>query len=205
MNYQLTELKASDRYKLLAALVVPRPIAWVSTLNVLGQTNLAPFSFFNLMGNDPPLVALGVGATKDTLANIERVGEFVINLVPFDQVLAMNDSAIDFPADMSEAQVLGLPLAPSQGVQVPRLLQTPAALEARLHSVIVVGNNRMVLGEVVGLFVQDRYLDPQRLYVHTEQMDLVGRMHGRGGYVRTTQLFEVPRKSYADWLSKEER
>ncbi|MCS7068920.1 MAG: flavin reductase family protein [Meiothermus sp.] len=204
MDFDFTQLQPQERYKLLTGLIVPRPIAWVTSLGANGQVNAAPFSFFNAMGSDPALLVIGVGnhpqRPKDTAANIKRSGVFVVNLVSEALAEAMNLTAAEFPEEVSEVEAAGLQTAPSAQVAVPRLALAPAGFECRLHSVIEIGRNRLVIGEVLGAFVQDHLVaDAQKLYLKTAELGLIGRMGGRGGYVRTTDLFEMPRISYETW------
>ncbi|WP_318778786.1 flavin reductase family protein, partial [Meiothermus sp.] len=204
MDFDFAQLQPQERYKLLTGLIVPRPIAWVTSLGANGQVNAAPFSFFNAMGSDPALLVIGVGnhpqRPKDTAANIKRSGVFVVNLVSEALAEAMNLTAAEFPEEVSEVEAAGLQTAPSAQVAVPRLALAPAGFECRLHSVIEIGRNRLVIGEVLGAFVQDHLVaDAQKLYLKTAELGLIGRMGGRGGYVRTTDLFEMPRISYETW------
>lgn len=210
MQFDLQGADQSQAYRLLASVVVPRPIALVTSLGPDGTVNAAPFSFFNLMGSSPPVVALGIAdrhadTPKDTRANIERSGEFVVNLVCEALAEAMNVCGIDFPAGVSELDAARLTTLPSTQVSVPRLAASPVHLECRLHSVVAVGDNRIVLAEVVCLHVRDEFLDgdPARPRVRTEALGLIGRMHGGGWYARTTDLFDLPRTSYEDWRGEE--
>ena len=210
MEFDLTGADKGQAYKLLASVVVPRPIALVTTLRPNGLVNAAPFSFFNLMGGDPPAVAINIalrepGVQKDSLGNIETADEFVINLVSEALAPAMTICAIDFPPGVSEPTEAGLTLLPSVRVAAPRLAASPVQLECRLHQVIEMGGNRIVLGEVVFLHVQDEFVDTENKRIHAEALGLIGRMHGGGWYARTTDLFEMPRISYSEWQSKTEQ
>jgi flavin reductase (DIM6/NTAB) family NADH-FMN oxidoreductase RutF len=207
MEFDLQGADKSQAYRLLASVVVPRPIALVTSLGPGGAVNAAPFSFFNLLGSSPPVVALGigdraVGTAKDTRANIELTGEFVVNLVSENLVEAMNICGIDFPIGVSELDAAALIALPSVQVSVPRLAESPVHLECRLHSIVTIGDNQIVLAEVVFLHIRDEFLDPDTLRVHTEALGLIGRMHGGCWYARTTDLFDLPRISYAEWLDK---
>ncbi len=209
MEFDIEALDTGQAYKLLASVVVPRPIALVSTLDVGGGVNAAPYSFFNMIGSSPPTVVLGVGnrepgTAKDTRANIERTGEFVVNLVHYELADAMNLSAIEFPAGESELPHAGLTPAASARVAAPRLAEARVSLECRLHSVVEVGDNKIVLGQVVFLHIGDEFVDSEKMHVKADALDLIGRMHGGGWYVKTTDLFELPRPNYADWLAKQE-
>ncbi|MFC4454502.1 flavin reductase family protein [Deinococcus sonorensis] len=204
-HFDLTRLDAAAAYKLLTGVVVPRPIAWVSTLNPDGTVNLAPFSFFNMLGSDPPVVAFSPGdrpdgTPKDTARNISPGSPFVVNLVSEPLVQAMNVTATDFPPHLPEAGLAGLELTPSQQVPVPRVAASPVSLECLERQTLRIGRNRIVLGEVVGLYIADEHLqDASRHYVNTASLQLVARMGGRGGYARAQDLFELPRITYAEW------
>ncbi len=198
MEFDLRGPDGPDAYRLLAGVVVPRPIALVTSLDAEGRLNAAPYSFFNLMGSNPPVVALGIGdrepgVPKDTRTNIERTGEFVVNLVDEALAAAMNVCGIDFPADVDELAEAGLTRAACAGCAVPRIAESPVGIACRLHSVVDVGRNRIVLAEAVSLHLRDEFYDPARRHVHTERLRLIGRMHGGGWYARTTDLFDLPR------------
>lgn len=132
MRWRIAELAPELRYKLLVSLVVPRPIAFITTRDATGLVNAAPFSFFNVFSDDPPLVIIGIGrradgSPKDTARNIEATGEFVVNLVDEATAEAMNVTAIDFPPDESEIGPASLTLADSVEVAPPRVAEAPAA------------------------------------------------------------------------------
>jgi len=204
MQFDIPNLAPGEAYKLLASVVVPRPIALVSTLGPDGQTNAAPFSFFNLVAVCPPVVALGIadrapGSPKDTRANIVRTGSFVVNLV--DEALAhpMNICGIDFPSGESELDAAHLTALPSVAVAAPRIAESPVQLECRLAQIVTLGDNNIVLGEVVFLHIRDEFVDTGKRRVHTDALHLIGRMHGGGWYARTSDLFDMPRIPYAQW------
>lgn len=191
----------ADNYEILTNVVVPRPIAWVTSLGPTGVVNLAPFSFFNAVGSDPLYVALSIGrrdsgAPKDTAMNIERGGEFVVNLVTEDLLAAMNISAADFPPDQSELTAAGLHAAPSARVQAPRLAAAEASLECRLFQSLALGGNTLFIGEVVMFHVADHLLGPR---FHVTDFAPIGRLGSPSMYCRTTDRFELPRISYAEW------
>ena len=209
MHFPIDTMDMAQSYRLLASVVVPRPIALVSTLDPSGVVNAAPYSFFNLLGSSPPVVALGIadkdaGSPKDTRANIARTGEFVVNLVHAGLADAMNTCAIDFPAGVSELAAAHLTPAASVRVAAPRLGEARVSLECRLHSIVEIGNNKIVLGEVVFLHIDDEFIEPEKQRVNAEALELIGRMHGGGWYLHTTDLFELPRPNYAEWLLKEQ-
>lgn len=204
MNFDFKNLSPRESYKLLTGVVVPRPIALVSTQNEAGLVNAAPFSFFNIVGSNPPLVALGIGdksedEAKDSAKNIRSSGEFVINLVSRAMANAMNICAIDFPAEISEIEAAGLETAPSQIVAPPRIANSPAALECRAHTTLQIGENRVILGEVVALYLSDEWVDSTTVYVNSAKLDLIGRMGGAGGYTDTSGTFELARLSLSEW------
>lgn len=191
----------ADNYKILTNVVVPRPIAWVTSLGPTGVVNLAPFSFFNAVDSDPLYLALSIGrrdsgAPKDTAMNIERGGEFVVNLVTEDLLAAMNISAADFPPDQSELTAAGLHAAPSARVQAPRLAAAEVSLECRLFQSLALGGNTLFIGEVVMFHVADHLLGPR---FHVTDFAPIGRLGSPSMYCRTTDRFELPRISYAEW------
>ena len=210
MHFDLRGADAPDAYRLLASVIVPRPIALVTSLDPGGGVNAAPFSFFNLMGSSPPVVALGIGdrqpgTPKDTRANIERTGEFVVNLVDEALAAAMNVCGVDFPAGVGELEAARLTPRPAAGVRVPLIAEAPVQMECRLHSVAEVGHNQIVLAEVVFLHIRDEFVDPARRRVRTEALGLIGRMHGGGWYARTSDLFDMPRLTHTEWQEKEQK
>jgi flavin reductase (DIM6/NTAB) family NADH-FMN oxidoreductase RutF len=200
MHFTMAELEPKDRYKLLIGAVVPRPIAWVSTLNERGGVNLAPFSAFNYMGNDPAIVAFSPGAGKQTLHNLKREREFVVNLVSVALLDAMNLCATDFPPDISELEVAGLHQTPSLQIRTPRVTESPVSLECRLHSITEIGQNRVVIGEVLEFHIRDEFINSEKMYVDSSGLDLLARMGGAGGYATTRDRLERARIPYADWL-----
>lgn len=191
-------------YKLITNLVVPRPIAWIISKSEAGVVNLAPFSYFNVFGSDPPYVAVGIGRrdngeTKDTARNIEGAGEFVIHLVTEELLIAMNLSAADFPPAQSELDATGLALFPGVQIQVPRLEAAQASLECRLHQVVPLGSNQLFIGEVVLFHLADHLIDDQG---HIGGFAPIGRLGSPSVYCRTTDRFELPRISYGQWLTQ---
>lgn len=193
-------------YKLLVATIGPRPIAWVTTQDVDGTLNAAPFSFFNAMSGNPPVVAVGIGGrgpgdVKDTGGNIRRTGEFVVNLVSYKLAEQMNITAIDFPKSVNELAEAGLTTAQSTRVKPPRIAEAPVAMECERLVIVEVGVDRaVILGKVVAFHIQDDcVLDKDRCYIDTPKLDLIGRMHGAGWYARTTDRFEMPRINVNDW------
>ena len=206
MLFECDKTTSENIYKLLVSTVVPRPIAWVTTQDVDGTVNAAPFSFFNAVSGNPPVVVFGIGGrgpgdVKDTGGNIRRTGQFVVNLVNNALAEQMNITAIDFPKEVNELSEAGLNIAPSSKLKPPRIAESPVAFECERLVVVEVGVDRaVVLGKVVAIHVADEFvLDPVRCYIDTPNLDLIGRMHGRGWYARTTDRFEMPRIDVTDW------
>jgi flavin reductase (DIM6/NTAB) family NADH-FMN oxidoreductase RutF len=204
------DLEPRERYKLLCATIVPRPIALVTSVGSDGVVNAAPFSFFNVFSEDPPLVVLGLQhkpqeARKDTTRNVAETGVFVVNLV--DEALAegMNVCAIDFPPDVSEIEGAGLALLPGVDVAVPRIAQAPFALECRRTVSLAFGPQReLLVGEVVRLHAREGLVDPQRLRVDADAYHPVGRLFA-DGYARQRDRFDLKRETYEEWRAKRER
>ena len=205
MLFDFDRLDAESRYKVLTASVTPRPIAWVTTLSADGVVNAAPYSFFNVMGQDPPTVTLGLlrGPTgfKDTATNILETGQFVINLVPYAAADAMNLTCMDAPPHVDELAAAGLTALPSEKVKPPRIGESPVSFECNVLASLVTGPTQaIVVGRVLCAHVQDRFvMDPERCHIDTLALDLVARMHGSGWYSRQTDLFQLARPTYADW------
>jgi flavin reductase (DIM6/NTAB) family NADH-FMN oxidoreductase RutF len=190
-----------DNYKLLTNLVVPRPIAWVTSQNQNGVVNLAPFSFFNAIGSDPLYVIISIGLNdsgkpKDTATNIQANGEFVVNLVTEELFAAMNISAADFPPGQSELEAAHLHQAPSMRIKTPRVAEAQASLECTLFSVQPLGANTLFIGEVVMFHVADHLMGSR---LHVNNFAPIGRLGSPSVYCRTTDRFDVERISYAQW------
>lgn len=211
MEFKIDKITARQTYNLLIGLVAPRPIALVTSMDEEGRLNAAPFSAYNYVCIDPPVVALGVTdrpgesfVPKDTARNIRRTGEFVVNVVTEDIAKQMNICATDFPAEVNELEMAGFSTAPSKVVKVPRILQAHAALECREHATIEIGRSRVILGRVLSIYVEDRFVDPSGPYVKAEDLHAIGRMNGLGSYVRTQDAFlTMPRISYEAWKKGE--
>ncbi len=186
--------------RILIGSVVPRPIALVSSVSVAGLRNLAPFSFFNAVCTEPPVVCFAAARPaagkpkKDTLANIEATGEFVVNIVSEEFAEQMNLTARDYPADVDEFAVSGLTAINSELVKPPRVRESRVSFECKLtHNIVVsdkpAGSN-LILGEVVCMHVDEVVLEDGR--INPERLRAIGRM-GEIGYVRTTDRFEIVR------------
>jgi flavin reductase (DIM6/NTAB) family NADH-FMN oxidoreductase RutF len=189
----------------LAGVILPRPIAWVVSKDAAGEVNAAPFSFFNILSSDPPMVAIGFSAApdregKDTLTNIRARGEFVVNLVPEELAQAMNVTATNAPRGVDETRLAELEMAACAVVDVPRIAGSPVALECRLWQVIEPGGtSTIVLAKIVYAHVRSTAFENlERLHVDPSQMRLIGRMHGGGGYCTTRDVFTIERKSWVE-------
>ncbi|WP_372922092.1 flavin reductase family protein [Roseovarius sp.] len=167
----LDSISAEDRYKLLSALVIPRPVAWVTTVDAKGVVNAAPYSFFNVFGQDPALIILGLqhkpnGSPKDTTRNIDATGEFVVNLATPALVTEMVGTASSYNPGESEPSALGLKLAPSGRVKPPRLADAPVAIECeRMMALSLSAERSILLGRAVGLATRDGLVDTERMHV----------------------------------------
>lgn len=203
MRYDLDQVAEPIAYKLLAATTIPRPIAWVVTKARDGGLNAAPYSFFNVMGSAPPTIALGIMGDpkrgfKDTAQNILDTGEFVVNLVPEWLVQKMNLTSADAPREVDELAFAGLETAPSTHVAPPRIAESPVSYECRALSSVVTGPNQVVvIGRVLAVHIEDRYLlNPERAHVDTNALELVARSFG-SDYVRTRDTFSLARPTWA--------
>jgi flavin reductase (DIM6/NTAB) family NADH-FMN oxidoreductase RutF len=206
MIFEVARSSHRQIYNLLIGLVAPRPIALVTSHNPDGQLNAAPFSAYNYLCTDPPVVGIGVTnrpgtfTPKDTAGNIRRTGEFVVNVVTEDLLQQMNICATDFPAEVDELEMAGFETAPSTIVKVPRIRTAHAALECVEHTTLEIGNSRIILGRVVAMYVEDQFVDPAGPYIKAEELHAIGRMNGLGSYVKTRDSFlNQPRISYAEW------
>lgn len=194
-------------YHFLTSAVMPRPIAWVTTLDAeTGVLNAAPFSWFQAVCSDPPMVMLAIqrradGSPKDTTRNIRATREFVVNVSPKAMADAMVKSSGEYPPDVSEVEALGLRTTPSKVVKPPRLADSPVHLECRLHQEIPLGSKAgtsLLLGEVVHMAADDAVLDA-RQNVDPGKLVLVARLGGQE-YVDTERFFTLRRPTPDDLL-----
>ena len=201
----MTELDASkldaiSQYKLLIGSVTPRPIALVTTLGASGP-NAAAFSFFNAVGIDPPMLMFSVGMhpdrEKDTVQNIRECPEFVVHIVSDAIREQMNICGTEFPRGVNEIAEAGFTSVPSSMVRPPRIAESPIAFECRLMQMLNIGRqpDHMIIGEVVCFHYHEGIVD-ERFHVDVAKVDAIVRMAGPGGYVRTTDRFEMPRLKY---------
>ena len=197
MDLDLSKISAHETYKLLIGLVIPRPIAWVSTRSENGVANCAPFSFFNVFSEDPPLCVIGInprsdGAMKHTLKNIRRTKEFVVNLVDEATANAMHQSSHEYPEDVSEFEKAGLTTAQAMTVQHPRIAEAAACLECRLYRLIEIsGTRQLVLGEIQLVHARDGIIDPATKRISEQLYRPVGRLFANR-YCTTRQRFDLP-------------
>ncbi|MGA3182869.1 MAG: flavin reductase family protein [Verrucomicrobiota bacterium] len=189
---------ADRAYALLASLVTPRPIALVTTISPDGKVNAAPFSFFNLLGANPPILAFAPsdrdnGTPKDTARNIRLTRQFVVNLVDEAIAEAMNKCAASLPYGENELIPAGLRAAPSSSVKPPRVLESPASLECQEWGTLLIGGNRVVIGLVKRLHLRDDLFDADKKRVRADKLFLIGRMASPHWYCRTRDRFEMIR------------
>ncbi len=201
MEINPADLSHPQVYKLMVGAIVPRPIAWVSTLNESGARNLAPFSFFSAVCPLPPTISVNTmvrgldGAEKDTLRNIRATGEFVVNIVTETTLAAMNISSTEFQADVDEFVAANLTPAPSVAVKPPRVLESPIQFECKLNQIVTLsaepGGGSLILGTVVHIHVDDSVLlENYKIDIHA--LHAVGRLAG-ADYVRVSDIFALER------------
>ncbi len=204
------EAPLQDLYKILTGTIVPRPIAWVSTTSNEGRNNLAPFSFFNCFGADPPMVGFAPGfksitrsgdttvrEPKDTLRNIEQTGQFVINIVSRKLAEQMNQSSASYEPNVSEFDRVGLRPANSTYVTPPRVSESLVSFECKLIQIIQHGNNNLVLGEILGIHLDDSVVG-DRLHIRGDVLQAVGRLSGNWYTTTTDGCFELRRPEAAN-------
>ena len=184
MEFVLKDIPVAERYKFLTAVVIPRPVALVTSRSEGGLHNAAPFSFFNLFSEEPAIVVLGFSArpdnsTKDTLRNIRKTEQFVVNMVDRRIIDAMHICSSDVPSDESEIDYAGVSLLPSRMVDVQRIAESPASLECRLFQLTNLTHRRtLVVGEVLCVHVLDEILDPATKRIIPEQYSPIARLYG---------------------------
>lgn len=182
MKLHASELDAKQAYKLMTAVVVPRPIAWVSTLSTAGVANLAPFSYFTSVSNKPPMVGINIGqeyeGRKDTARNILDTKEFVVNIGTSSQVEDLHASAEHYPPEVSEIELLGLKTVPSEHIAVPRLADAPVQMECRFERMIPFGTagSEFYVGEVIAFHVRDDLINDNK--IDSVALDPICRLAG---------------------------
>lgn len=211
MLIDFSQTSLETKYRLLTSAVVPRPIAWVSTKSLSGKDNLAPFSFFNVVSTDPPMLVFAPGpklvkvdgqkqlVQKDTLRNIEETSEFVVNIVSYELADKMNQTSAEYPADVSEFDAATLTAVPSHMVRPLRVKESPVNLECKLHQLIDFGQNagtgKLILGQILCIHIDDNVLVDGR--IDPLKLDAVGRL-GANFYSSTRDLFSIVRPSISD-------
>ena len=204
MQFDMRELPMVTRYKIVNSTITPRPIAWITSQSADGILNAAPYSFFNCVGTEPPLVVLGLlkepasRGLKNTASNIIATGEFVVNLVCEADAEKMNLCSVDAPADVSEIDYAGVETAPSVVVAPPRIASSPVSFECRKVAAMDIGAMQtVVIGEILMAHIRDEFIsDKERVYFDTPAMKLIGRTHGSGWYVRNSDSFQMERPRY---------
>jgi flavin reductase (DIM6/NTAB) family NADH-FMN oxidoreductase RutF len=195
-------LSNMQKYWLITGSIAPRPIALVTTRGANGIHNAAPFSSFTYMGEDPPLMVIGVdlygeeshrpGEIKDTLKNIQDRGEFVVNMVDESLLEKMVLCGSDFPAHVSELDATGLSLAPSQHMETQRIAETPIAWECKLYKILDFATSRsIVFGEIVAMYFRDDLIDAEAMRVRVDRFAPCGRLGGPN-YSRSTDRIRLP-------------
>ena len=197
-DFDPEELDSHAFYRLLTAVIVPRPIAWVSSLSADGTPNLAPHSFFTVSCVDPPVIQFTSVGRKDSLRNIQATGEFVVNLAPEALIERVNATAPDFPAELSEFEEVGLAREPSERVSPPRVAESPAALECLLHGTLSFGNSTVIFGRVIHASIARSVLTDGRPDVRL--LRPLGRLGG-SQWSRPGEVVELERFSYEAWRS----
>lgn len=200
MEIDVASSNVVDVYHLLVSLVTPRPIAWVTSRSPSGVINLAPFSFFNAFGANPPVVVFSPtlrrdGTKKDTLKNIESAGEFVINAAVAKLAQMINLTAKEIPSEESELTLANLQTAPSKSITIPRVAESPFALECKVIQILPIGSGpiatNLIIGQVLHMHIDDSILDPQGK-VDPRKLQTVARLGG-DYWCNTSDLFEQRR------------
>jgi len=189
------QISAYQRYKLMASLIVPRPIALVTTLGVNGVSNAAPFSMFNMVGEDPPILMLSInrltdGRLKDTAANILSHGEFVVHMTDEAMAQKMHACGEALPPGVSELTHVGLTSVPSHTVKPPRIAQAPVAFECVLHETLETDSRYVFIGRVLWLCVKEGLIDTEKWHVNLKNYQPIARF-GASFYVKTNERFDI--------------
>jgi len=182
MQISPASLNAEEAYKLMTGIIVPRPIAWITTQSSSGVVNVAPFSCYTMVSSTPPMIGVNIGRKaglrKDTANNINELGEFVVNVADEDLLPPLHESAIEYDADTSEVELLGLETLASESISVPRLAAVPVSLECRLYSVIPFGQAgaEFYVGEVLTVHVRDEIIHNGK--IDTKKLRPICRLGG---------------------------
>lgn len=201
MELDPTTLSHQSIYKILTGSILPRPIGWISSIDLDGRPNLAPFSFFNVVCSNPPTLLFcpmirGMDSSpKDTLNNVRQTGEFVVNIVTEDLLKAMNDTSIEAPSEFNEFEFAGLTLSPSVTVRPPRVLESPIHFECKVNQILDINNapggGSIVIGTITHIHAEERVI------LGTDKINLtalqpIGRLMG-AAYCRVEQVVELDR------------
>ncbi|MBL4894704.1 MAG: flavin reductase family protein [Emcibacter sp.] len=211
MLFDMRKLSLIERYKIINSTITPRPIAWVTTLSKDGIRNAAPYSFFNAVGDEPPMIILGLlkdpktKGMKNTATNIVETDEFVVNLVCEADAEKMNMTSADAPADVDELTYANIETLPSTVVKPDRIASSPVNFECRRLETLNIGPRQtIIIGEILVTHIKDEFiLDKKKIYLDTPAMKLIGRVHGSGWYARTSDLFKMDRVAYKQDTSSE--
>jgi len=206
VDFDFRALSARDRYKLMIGTIVPRPIALVTTVDPLGRFNAAPFSFFNCLSHDPPILALGVEnkpdmSFKDTAGNIRLTEVFTVNIVSHAIAEAMHVCAIGFPLGIDELAEAGLTALPGTMIAAPHIAEAPAAFECKRHTTLEIGRSRqIILGEIIYAHYHADVVDAERMRVDPTRLDPIARL---GGATCSTirDRFDMPTPTLQDWMA----
>lgn len=198
MQFNPSELQEKEVYKLLSGSVVPRPIAWVSTISEEEQLNLAPFSFFTVASRNPPMLCISIGpgvgeragTEKDTLVNIRSQQEFVINVVPVTLGNEMQKTSENLPSSVNEFEAAGLTPVNSHIVKPKRIKEAPINMECQLEQIIKLGNDHLIIGRMVQYHIQEEYYIGNYKVNH-DRLQPLGRL--AGNYSEIKDLFSLPR------------
>lgn len=208
MRFDLTSLPAQINYKLLTATVVPRPIAWVTSRSASGINNAAPYSFFNVMGHEPPTVAVGIlrdpsRGQKDTAENILSQKEFVIHLVPLRLAHVMSSTSAGLPPEEDELEHAGIEVVEADVVHAPRILDAPVAFECISTHCIETGPKQfMVIGRVLRAHIADEFvMNAEQGYIDVQALNLISRLHGSGWYGKFPEMMKIERPQSAQAVS----
>ncbi|MDF2679536.1 MAG: hypothetical protein K0R47_726 [Brevibacillus sp.] len=207
MELTMADLERQEKYKLLIGGIIPRPIAWVTSMNGKGLVNAAPFSYFNVASIEPMMISVAVmrkpgGNRKDTARNIQDTGEFVVNMVDVHNVDVMNQTSAEYPPDVSEVTALGIELQPSTAVKVPRLGASRIHFECKLHQIVELGNpttSDLIIGEVLHVHVEDALYHQGR--IDAAAFAPVSRLAGHS-YATLGEIFDRPRPNYMESENK---
>lgn len=199
-----TQQTSKENYKLLIGSVLPRPIAWVSSISKEGELNLAPFSFFTVASRNPPMLIFSIGegvearkgTVKDTLANIREQGEFVVNIVSAPLANEMARTGEHLAPDVDEFAYTGLTPVSSESIEVPRIKESPVSMECVLEQVIPLGDDHLVIGKVLRFHIRDELYNNGR--IDTKKLAPIGRL--AGNYSPVESMFSLPNDRLGDYL-----